>query len=134
MPADWKGTTKESLVRCLSSNCNNNDQALQPYAMNCPNSYVECQQNDVKLELQKSGIDTATIENKCGAIDFGAAPAPSQGGAAPPSAAPPTPTAKKGLSKTAIYGIAGGSAAVILIVIIIVVVVIAGKKKKAAVV
>ena len=129
MPPDWKGTTKESLVRCLSPKCNNNDLALQPFGLNCPTSFVECQQNDIKLALQQSGIDTATIENKCGAIQFGA-PGAAPGVAPTPGAAPST--AKKGLSNTSIYGIVGGSAALILIIIIIIVALVGAKKKKAA--
>jgi hypothetical protein len=128
VPPEWKGTTKEALFRCLDPKCQggNNPKALRPYALTCPTSFVECQQNDVRLELQKSGIDTATIENKCGAIELGA---PSGGGGVPSTGGN---TGKKPLSKGMIYGIAGGSVALILIIIIIVVAVMAGKKKKGA--
>jgi hypothetical protein len=144
MPDSFKGNaTKESLFRCLDPKCEGgkNPKALKPYGLTCPTSYVDCQQNDIRLELQQSGIDKATIENKCGAIEMGAPPGepPSGGGgggSTPPSggggggSTPPAGGEKKGLSKPALYGIIGGSVGLILLIIIIVVVAMAGKKKK----
>lgn len=138
VPPEWKGTTKEALFRCLDPKCQggNNPNALRPYALTCPTSFVECQQNDIRLALEKSGIDKATIENKCGAIELAppppapATPAPTSGGGGAPTGGTPTTGGTK-LSKPMIYGIAGGSVALILIIIIIVVAVMLGKKKKA---
>ena len=130
MPTHYKGTTKEALFRCLDPKCQggNNPKALRPYALTCPTSFVECQQNDIRLELERSGIDTATIENKCGAIEINnGGPSPPSGGPSPPSGGPVSSGGSSG--NLLIYGIAGGSVVLILI-IIIVVVAMAGKKKK----
>lgn len=143
VPSGWEGTTKEALFRCLDTKCEGgkNPKALKPYNLVCPTSYVDCQQNDIRLELEQSGIDKATIQNKCGAIELGPPPPSGGGGSPPPSGggsggggSPPPPTdggdgESKGLSKTAIWGIGGGAALLILIIIIVVIVAVSRKKK-----
>lgn len=74
IPPEWEtNTTKRALFRCLDPQCEggNNPNALRPHGLVCPTSFVDCQQEDIKLQLLESGIDAATIQNACGNINVG---------------------------------------------------------------
>lgn len=134
VPPEWENDpVKKALLRCLDPTCEggNNPQAMKPYGLTCPTTFVDCQQEDIKLKLIDSGIDRATVEQKCGNINIGGGGG--GGGSPPPAPAPaPAPAPSSGLSKGAKYGIVGGSAGVLLLIIIVIILLAAGKKKKGA--
>ena len=104
---------KMALFRCLDPKCEggNNPRALKPYNLQCPTTYTSCQQNDVKLQLLESGIDQATIENKCGQIILdGSSPS------VPTDSEDSDSTNRRGL----IIGLSVGGALLVLIVLIVI--------------
>ncbi len=135
LPAAWANdVTKTALFRCLDPTCQggSNPLALKPFNLVCPNSYVDCQQDNIRLQLQQSGIDKVTVANNCGNISLGTPP-PTASPTASPTPTPSAPSAPSaavigGLSKTMIATIVG-SALLFLIFIIILIAVIAKKKK-----
>lgn len=129
LPAEWvNDPVKRALFRCLDPKCQggNNPNALRPYGLECPTTYVDCQQQDIKLKLIESGIDRATIEQNCGNLNVGSPPPP-VGSPPPPAGSPPMPSGSpapspSGASKSnlpVILGISGGALALIIVVIII---------------
>lgn len=128
VPPEWQNDpVKQALVRCLDSKCQggNNPDALKPWGLTCPSSYVDCKQEDVQLKLLQSGVSSIDVSNKCGAINVGGAAgagAASGDTASPRDVPAGTPLPAERRRRTVI--IAGVVAAVLVIVVTIVLVVV----------
>lgn len=131
VPPEWENnTTKKALFRCLDPKCEGgrNPEALKPYDMVCPTTYVDCRQEEVKLKLIQSGIDRATIEQNCGSINLGG-PGGDGGRDNDDDDDSPPAGSSKPLSKTTMYGLLGGGIGLIVLIIIIIIVLSMGGKK-----
>lgn len=123
VPVEWENDTiKKAIFRCLDKDCEggSNPNALKPYGLVCPTTYVDCQQNDIRLKLVESGIDSATVANNCGNIDLGTSAPP---GPTVPTTTTPATGGVLALTKNMLYGLL-----ILLLLIIVFLVITTGKK------
>lgn len=134
VPPEWENDpVKKALLRCLDPTCQggNNPEAMKPYNLTCPTTFVDCQQDDIKLKLIDSGIDKAIVEQNCGNINVGAPPGPTpDDGDGDGNEDGGNGKGKDGLSTGAKIGIIGGSVGVLIIIVVIILIAMASSKKK----
>jgi hypothetical protein len=125
LPPEWENDAiKKAIFRCLDSKCEggSNPNALKPFNLTCPTSYVDCQQKDIQLKMIESGIDKAIVENNCGNVNVGGTPIGT------PTGSPTTTPPKSGLSSNTRNAIIGGGVLLMILIMIVIVVLMSSKK------